>query len=102
MNRLIFALFALSAIDGKAASAGDLTSDLSSGQTTLAVWVDANGRANRVEIRKSCGRRDCDTAAMSLAQNMPFAPAKDAAERKEPRILIVGSDGKPHFAPYIR
>lgn len=93
MNRFLCAIFALSIIVGRTVSAGDLTSDRSGDQTTLAVWVDANGRANRVEIRKSCGRRDCDTAAMSMAQNKLFAPAKDAAERKEPRILIVGSDG---------
>ena len=93
MNRFLCALFVLSVIIGKTASAGDLASDRSIGQTTLAVWVNASGRTNRVEIRKSCGRRDCDTAAMSMAQNKVFAPVKDVAERKEPRILIVGSDG---------
>ena len=90
MNRFLCVLFVLSVVIGNTASAGDR----SGGQTTLAVWVDADGRATRVEIRKSCGRRDCDTAAMSLAQNKHFAPAKDAAERKEPRILIIGSDGR--------
>ncbi len=94
MSRFLCALFALSVIIGKTASAGDLASDRSNGQTTLAVWVDADGRANRVEVRNSCGRRECDTGAMNVAQKKLFAPAKDAAERKEPRILIIGSDGR--------
>ena len=94
MSQFLCALFALSVIIGNTASAGDLASNRSSGQTTLAVWVDADGRANRVEVRNSCGRRECDTGAMNVAQKKLFAPAKDAAERKEPRILIVGSDGR--------
>lgn len=93
MNRFLCTLFALSVIIGKTALAEDLASGRSTGQTTLAVWVDVDGRANRVEIRKSCGHLDCDTVAMRMAQNKLFAPVKDAAERKEPRILIVGSDG---------
>jgi TonB family protein len=93
MSRCLCTLLSFTAIVGGAASAGDLASDRSSGQTTMAVWVDADGHAIRIELRKSCGRRDCDDAAVTTAKSKRFAPAEDGADRKEPRILAVGCDG---------
>lgn len=62
--------------------------------TTLAVWVNAEGAVRRVEIRKSCGRRECDAAAVSRALALQFPPSVDAATQSAPRLFVIGSDVK--------
>ena len=62
--------------------------------TTLAVWVNAEGKVKHVEIRKSCGRQECDAAAMSRALTLEFPPAVDAAAQPAPRLFVIGSDVK--------
>lgn len=62
--------------------------------TTLALWVNAEGTVRRVEIRKSCGRSECDAAAMSRAFALQFSPSADAATQLAPRLFVIGSDVK--------
>jgi TonB family protein len=62
--------------------------------TTLALWVNSEGTVRRVEIRKSCGRRECDAAAMSRAFEFKFPPSVDAATQSAPRLFVIGSDVK--------
>ena len=59
-------------------------------KSTLAVWVDSNGRASRVELRKSCGARNCDAAAMAVVQTWAFASTTGEAVPRTPRLVVVG------------
>ena len=59
-------------------------------KSTIAVWLDSNGRARRVQILKSCGTRNCDAAAMAVAQAWSFAPSKGEEVSNTPRTLVIG------------
>jgi TonB family protein len=60
--------------------------------TTLALGVNAEGTVKRVEIRKSCDRRECDVAAMSRAFALQFPPALEGTATLAPRLFLIGAE----------
>jgi len=52
--------------------------------------VDSSGKASRVELRKSCGARNCDAAAMAVVQTWSFAPETSQDALRTPRMVVVG------------
>lgn len=91
MNRLLPNLVALLLLSQSAmaqSGAGE------GATTTLAPWVNAEGTVRRVEIKKSCGRRGCDAAAMARAFALQFPPPMDAAAQSAPRMFVIGPEVK--------
>lgn len=88
MTRLLLIALALSLLcqSGSAQRAAE-----DDATTTLAIWVNPDGKVRRVEIRKSCGRHECDAAAMSRAFTLEFPPALVEKAQSAPRLFVIGS-----------